>query len=163
MKKILFYTVIFTSFIAVSQNNIEKVLNKYNKNTIPYIKVNQLNNAKYIYLDARETKEFKVSHLPNAVYVGFNTYTNKKITTLIKDKNTPIVVYCSIGVRSEKIAEKIKKMGYKNVFNLYGGIFEYKNQGNKVYCGPKKETDSVHAYSKEWSAYLTKGIKVYEN
>jgi len=33
-------------------------------------------------------------------------------------------VYCSLGIRSEVIAKKLKKAGYTNVFNLYGGIFE---------------------------------------
>jgi rhodanese-related sulfurtransferase len=31
----------------------------------------------------------------------------------VKDKNTNIIVYCSIGVRSEQIGEKLKKLGYK--------------------------------------------------
>ena len=52
-------------------------------------------------------------------------------------------------------------MGYKNVYNLYGGIFEWKNQDLPVFDSNNKETENVHAFSKEWSQYLTKGKKVY--
>ena len=41
-------------------------------------------------------------------------------------------MYCSIGKRSEKVTQKLKKAGYNNVSNLYGGIFEWVNQGNEV-------------------------------
>lgn len=163
MKALGIILLLFSSFATVAQTNLASVLKKLNKESVPYIKVNQLSKAKYIFLDAREPNEYKVSHLPNALLVGYNFFDQKKITSLLENKNAPIVVYCSIGVRSEKIAEKLKKMGYKNVSNLYGGIFEYKNSGQKVYQSANKETDSVHTYNKEWSVYLTKGIKVYEN
>jgi rhodanese-related sulfurtransferase len=48
----------------------------------------------------------------------------------VKDKNTNIIVYCSIGVRSEQIGEKIKKLGYKTFITLRR-YFEYKNSGDK--------------------------------
>ena len=111
-------------------------------------------NSKYVVLDAREPKEFKVSHLENAVNVGFNKFDGEKTAQMIPDKNTPIVVYCSIGVRSEKIGEKLLKLGYKNVFNLYGGIFEWKNKGGNVVNEAGVSTDFVHTYNKEWSIYL---------
>jgi rhodanese-related sulfurtransferase len=65
----------------------------------------------------------------------------------VKDKNTNIIVYCSIGVRSEQIGEKLKKLGYKNLHNLYG-IFEYKNSGGQVVNNQNKVTDSVHTLIK---------------
>jgi rhodanese-related sulfurtransferase len=45
--------------------------------------------------------------------VGFNYFNSKKVEAAVKDKNTNIIVYCSIGVRSEQIGEKLKKLGYK--------------------------------------------------
>ena len=129
MRTIFLYLLLATYFTSSAQSNLVTVLKKYNKESIPYIKVDQLDKAQNIYLDAREANEFKISHLPNAIYVGYNYFKNKQILTQVPDKNASIVVYCSIGVRSEQIAEKIKKLGYKNVYNLYGGIFEYKNSG----------------------------------
>ena len=163
MRYILLYTVLLFSFVSKAQNTIPEVLNKYNKKTVPYIKVNELKRNDYVFLDAREPKEYQVSHIPKAIAVGYNQFDLKNVTTSIKDKNTPIVVYCSIGVRSEQIAEKLKKSGYTKVYNLYGGIFEYKNNGEKVVNSKNTATDSIHTYNKQWSTYLKKGIKVYEN
>jgi len=71
------------------------------------------------------------------------------------------VVYCSVGVRSEIIAHRIIEKGYTNVYNLYGGIFEWKNNGFQVMDTLGNTTEKVHTYNKEWSKWLTKGEKVY--
>jgi rhodanese-related sulfurtransferase len=60
----------------------------------------------------------------------------------VKDKNTNIIVYCSIGVRSEQIGEKLKKLGYKTFITLRR-YFEYKS-GGQVVNNQNKVTDSVY-------------------
>lgn len=161
--QLVLITLFFTTF-CIAQNSIPKVLEKLNKKSIPYISVKELHSKhSVVLLDSREIKEFNVSHIENAIYVGYDKFDSKKVTTVVKDKNATIVVYCSIGVRSEKIGERILKLGYKNVFNLYGGIFEWKNQDGKVVNNQNVETEEIHTYNKEWSAYATKGKKVYEN
>ena len=164
MLRYFLYISLFFSITLSAQSTIPQVLKKLNKETVPYIKVAELQqHKKSIFLDAREPKEFNISHIKGAIPVGFDHFNAKRVSAAVKDKNTPIIVYCSIGVRSEQIAEKLQKLGYKNVYNLYGGIFEYKNTGGKVVNNQNKETDSVHAFNKTWSKYLTKGIKVYED
>ena len=76
-------------------------------------------------------------------------------------KDATIIVYCSVGYRSEKITKKLNKMGYKNVSNLYGGIFEWVNQGHKVYDDKNNNTLKVHTYNKRWSKWLRRGVKIY--
>jgi rhodanese-related sulfurtransferase len=150
--------------VCFSQNTIPKVLATLNKKTVPYITVSTLQSApSIILLDARELKEYKISHIKDALFVGFDTFDSKKFLTVVPDKNDTIVVYCSVGVRSEIIGEKLQKLGYKKVFNLYGGIFDWKNIGGQVLNSKGIITDSVHTYNKEWSKYLTRGIKIYEN
>ena len=162
MKKILLILIVNFSIFGFSQKTIDEVLKKFNKNNITYIKPSELSTIKnYILLDAREKNEFDVSHLESAKYIGFNNYKESDFLKLNLDKNTTIIVYCSLGVRSEKIAEKIKKLGYSNIFNLYGGLFQWKNEGGKVFDNSNLETQNVHAFSKEWSVYLKKGKKVY--
>ncbi|TNE57322.1 MAG: rhodanese-like domain-containing protein [Bacteroidetes bacterium] len=112
-----------------------------------------------VLLDAREPREYAVSHLKGAVQVGYDHFELDKLPKL--DKNSRIVVYCSVGYRSEKIAEKLIQAGYKNVSNLYGGIFEWVNQGHSVY-NAKGRTQKVHAYDRTWGVWLNKGEKVYE-
>jgi rhodanese-related sulfurtransferase len=154
---------ILISSMGFSQKTIPEVLEKMNSKSVAYITASELqfcNNC--ILLDTREISEFNVSHLKNAIHVGFEKFNKKKLPRFLKVKNAKIIVYCSIGVRSEKIGEKLIKSGYKNVFNLYGGIFEWKNNGGKVFDNQENETQNVHAFSKEWSVYLDKGNKVYE-
>ena len=117
--------------------------------------------TKVIILDAREKEEYNISHLKNALFVGYTTFELDSVFRKIPNKNSEIVVYCSIGIRSETIAFKLKKAGYSHVFNLYGGIFERKNNNFKVYNLENAETENVHAYSKEWSVWLKKGKKVF--
>jgi rhodanese-related sulfurtransferase len=112
-----------------------------------------------ILLDAREEPEYKVSHLSNAIHIGYNNFSLVSVENI--DKNARIVVYCSIGYRSEKITEKLKSAGFNHVSNLYGGIFEWVNQGNKVVDSNERETINVHAYNKTWGIWLNKGNKVY--
>lgn len=162
MKRFYFLFFLVISSFCFSQKTIPEVLKKYNKLTVPYITVSELKSEKkIIILDSREEKEFNVSHIKNAKWVGYDKFDAKKTILNFKNKNDTIVVYCSIGVRSETIASKLIKLGYKNVFNLYGGIFEWKNLGNEVVDFNEKITEKVHAFSKEWSKYLLKGKKIY--
>ena len=110
-------------------------------------------------LDAREPAEFAVSHIDNAVFVGYNNFNIDALKNIEKD--SPIVVYCSVGYRSAKIAEKLLASGFTNVKNLYGGIFEWKNENHNVY-NTNGITEQVHAFSKTWGIWLKKGIKVYD-
>ena len=115
-----------------------------------------------ILLDTRELKEYEVSHLKDALYVGYDEFNLKNTTKQLNNKDQMIVVYCSLGVRSEDIAEQLKKEGYTNVYNLFGGIFEWKNNNHKVYDNKEEPTENVHAFSKKWSKWLLKGNKIYD-
>ena len=157
------FTFLATTF-CFAQNSIPDVLDKLNKKSVPYITLDELKQKQnYILLDTRENKEFIISHLENAIHVGYDKFDSKMISSLVKDKNELIVVYCSIGIRSETIGEKLIKLGYKNVFNLYGGIFQWKNNDCKTVNSKNIETDSIHTFNKQWSIYLKKGIKIYED
>lgn len=113
-----------------------------------------------IFLDSREKKEYQVSHLPKAKWVGYDSLDLSALDKVPKDSK--IIVYCSVGYRSEKVSEKIKAKGFTDVQNLYGGIFEWVNQGNKVVDPNGYETPKVHAYSMIWGIWLSKGEKVYD-
>lgn len=114
---------------------------------------------RYSIIDAREKKEYNVSKIEGAKYVGFKDFDMSSVEHL--DKNSKIIVYCSVGYRSEKIAEKLKESGYQDISNLYGGIFEWKNQGRDVVDAQNQVTEKVHAYDKLWGIWLDKGDKVY--
>ena len=163
--KILCYIVLFfgatTSF---AQQTIEEVLLKYNKQSIPYIYSEMLveiqNDPTLVLLDTREKKEYQVSHIKGALHAGYKNFNLQKVSKTIKNKDAQIIVYCSLGVRSEDIAEILQRAGYTNIQNLYGGIFNWKNNNLPLVNTQQKQTDSIHVYSKQWGKWLTKGIKV---
>jgi rhodanese-related sulfurtransferase len=165
LRLVLTFFLIFSQLLGMSQvqkKSFDLLLRSMLKESVKTISVKELSTkdlAKYTLLDARELNEFQVSHLQNAKWIGYETFDTKKMAGIPKDQ--PIVIYCSIGVRSEKIGEKLMSMGYKNVQNLYGSIFEWVNQGNVVYDKNGKPTNKVHAYSKSWGIWLDKGEKVY--
>lgn len=161
--KLLFISIcLLTTSYNFAQKSIDDVLKQSNNKHIPYISVHELAmpKTKALILDAREANEFAVSHLKNAKHIGYNTFSIDSITNFIANKNQTIVVYCSIGLRSETIAEQLKKAGFTDVYNLYGGIFEWKNNNFKVVDSEEKETEDVHVFSKFWGKWLTNGNKV---
>ncbi len=167
MKRIVLFLLVVINFqLTFSQSKINDLLKKHNKNTIPYISAQQLFNLKgsYILLDAREFKEFNVSHIKNGIFVGYNDFNLKKTINSIlpNKKDTKIIVYCSLGIRSEDIGEQLLKSGYTNIYNLHGGIFDWKNNGYPILNKYNQPTEKIHAFNKEWSIWLKKGIKVYE-
>ncbi len=156
------FCLLFLSSISFAQSPIDSLLTKYNKKSVSYITIKDFKELKNpIILDTREQKEFDVSHIKNATCVGYDKFNSKKIKEKYKNFNDTIIVYCSVGIRSEAIGYKLKKLGYKNVYNLYGGIFGWKNHEEKVVDNNQTPTDNVHAFSKEWSKYLLKGKKIY--
>ena len=157
------YVFIFLTFTGCAQNKLDRTLTLLNKESVPYIQIAEaVEKENVVFLDSREIQEFEVSHLKNAIWVGHDTFDPQIVQDSIPDKNIPIVVYCSIGVRSENIGEKLQNLGYKNIQNLYGGIFKWKNLGYPVFDSLDNETEKIHAYDKLWGKFLTKGQKVYD-
>ncbi len=161
----IFFFLFLISANSHTQNAVDDLLKTYNTRSIPYISVEELRmlqvNETVIILDAREISEFEVSHIKNAINVGFNKFSSEEKQLQKLNKNTPIIVYCSVGIRSEEIGEKLKKAGFTDVKNLYGGIFEWKNKDFPVIDAAGNETENVHTFSKMWSKYLEAGNPVY--
>ena len=153
--------VVIVSIAQVQKTSFNRMLKLMLSSSTPTIDVPQaaLGASTYIFLDARERKEFDVSHIPNARYVGVSEFNMSSVADL--PKNKAIVVYCSIGKRSEDLTLKLQKAGFTNVRNLYGGIFEWVNQGHKVHDINNKATTNVHAYNKFWGKWLERGTKIY--
>ncbi len=123
--------------------------------TVPLKSVESLSKENlddYLILDTRESEEYQVSHIKGAVHAGYDKFDINQYANV--DKEQPIVVYCSIGYRSEKIGEKLQKAGFKHVYNLYGSIFEWVNQGHPVSDSWKTNTKNIHTYNQRWSKWV---------
>jgi rhodanese-related sulfurtransferase len=131
--------------------------------TAPVIKHTDLSDD-HVLLDARELVEYKTSHLKEAVHIGYNDLDMEKLL-LSLDKSKKYVVYCSVGYRSGDIAQKLLKEGFKT-FNLYGGIFNWKNKGNEVYkrhMNKETKTEHVHGFNRKWSRFLQAGKVILDD
>ena len=160
---------LFLTLHLLSQSPIDNALKRYNSGDIPYI--NTQTAAKWqqsdsvIFLDTRSYVEFEVSHLPKAQFIGYKEFNQEKIKSMTRmsdesftlQKSTPIVVYCSIGVRSEQIGLKLKKLGFNNIYNLYGGIVLWYNENREIVDSQERSTREIHGYDKNWAQYIQGG------
>lgn len=81
-------------------------------------------NKKLQLIDVRTTIEYSESHLQNANNININDG-NFEQEILKLDKTKPILVYCKAGGRSEKAANKLAELGFKEIYNLDGGILKW--------------------------------------
>ncbi|MFC5284967.1 rhodanese-like domain-containing protein [Pedobacter alpinus] len=162
LKKLWLYILLslpYAVFAQIKTPEFKEMLDNMYDHTVPLMSVDSLKHLKNVYLlDTREKEEFEVSHLKNARNVGYIWFDMRKVYDIPKDAT--IVVYCSVGYRSEKIGEKLLKNGYQNVYNLYGSIFEWVNEGNPIYKSNGVQTTEIHTYNKNWSKWVLKGTKV---
>jgi thioredoxin 1 len=98
-----------------SQNSLDA--NKFSEG------INKTSNE--IILDVRTPDEFSKGHLVNATNINWNG-NEFKIEVEKLDKSKPIYVYCLAGSRSEAAAKKMREIGFKEVYELAGGIMKWR-------------------------------------
>jgi rhodanese-related sulfurtransferase len=93
------------------------------KKQISYIEARELmsKNVTSILIDVRSRQEFKEYHLDGAICIPTYELINKA-QKIIKNKEQTIIVYCQSGVRSKKAIIILSKMGYKNIYEIKGGL-----------------------------------------
>ncbi|MCS6928708.1 MAG: rhodanese-related sulfurtransferase [Saprospiraceae bacterium] len=84
-----------------------------------------------ILVDMRNHYESEVGHFKGAILPPVDTFREELpyVKSLLEDKkDRNIVLYCTGGIRCEKASAYLKHHGFKNVFQLEGGIIEYTRQ-----------------------------------
>lgn len=167
MKKLsLLGSLLFSfSLTGCGQKAFDRQLALLYRQTVPLVQPAQLakelkQKQPLLMLDIRSEAEYAVSHLPGAALVDYQTFTLKDVSNIPKD--APVVVYCAVGVRSERVGEQLQRAGYTNVRNLYGGILQWKNAGRPVVRAQNIPTERVHTYNRYWGVWLTNGVKVHD-
>lgn len=80
-------------------------------------------------LDVRTPEEYSVEHIGNAKNVNWNGDDFvAKVNSY--DKSKPIFVYCKVGGRSAQAASKLAELGFKEIYNLDGGIMKWNAENN---------------------------------
>lgn len=115
-------------------------------------------------LDARNTYEYKLGHFRSADHLGIETFRacGTALATLAHwKKHTPVVTYCTGGIRCEQVVPWLVDQGFEHVYQLEGGIVAYFEQcGSRYYegeCfmfdkriaidGNRNETGTVQCYA----------------
>ena len=96
---------------------------------------NQLiEDEKTVLVDMRNHYESEIGHFKNAVTPDVDTFRDSLdiIEEDLKDSkdDKKLVMYCTGGIRCEKASAYFKHKGFKNVYQLEGGIIEYTRQVN---------------------------------
>jgi rhodanese-related sulfurtransferase len=76
-------------------------------------------------IDVRTPGEFSQGYIKGSRLFDYSSADFiKKLNTL--DKSMPVAVYCAVGGRSGKTAQKLKELGFKNIYDFPGGMTEWK-------------------------------------
>ncbi|MGQ0529634.1 MAG: rhodanese-like domain-containing protein [Panacagrimonas sp.] len=111
-----------------------------------------------ILLDVREADEFAVSRLPGAIPVDPDADV-VRVTDVIGalPPGAVVVMYCSVGVRSSRLAERVQltlaERGANVVANLRGGIFRWHGERRSL-VDERGATDAIHGDDANWTRLL---------
>jgi len=154
---LLSITAVYVFRIYTADPEFDEMLDDLLDNTVPQVTTESLapEIESVILLDSRSREEFETSHLQGARWVGFQKFDVDAFENL--DRDAPIVVYCSVGKRSELVGEQLKNAGFKNVKNLRGGIFQWANENRPIVDG-NGPTRNVHPYDRKWGRWLAPHI-----
>jgi rhodanese-related sulfurtransferase len=110
--------------------------------------------------DVREFAEYAVSHLPGAIRIDPGVAAEEFVATYgDKVAGRDVVFYCSVGVRSSKLAARVLQplaaRGANDIYNLEGGLFRWHNEGRSMVdaSGP---TDRIHPYDSYWGGLIAR-------
>jgi rhodanese-related sulfurtransferase/rubrerythrin len=79
----------------------------------------------FLLLDVRQPEEYEAEHLPGAKLIPLAEL-GARLSEL--DPEKPAIVYCAIGGRSRVAAQVLAGKGFKEVFNLSGGIKSWNSE-----------------------------------
>ncbi len=123
MKGYLVYTLLFITILFVDCSNGQTQTTNLSANEFSE-KLKTLPTATLV--DVRTPDEFAKGHLNNAQNIDWNGDDfDKKINTL--DKSKPVFVYCLSGGRSSSAANAMRSNGFKEVYELSGGIMKWRS------------------------------------
>ena len=162
MRYLFILFLVISGFSFGQSKEYKDLLNQY-YDGFPTISISdakkKINGDNVYFLDTRKIQEFNISHIESALHVGYENFKMKSVKSIPKDAE--IIVYCSIGARSQDIGKRLKKVGYSNVRNLYGGLFHWANNKYPMVNALGRNTSTIHGFSKEWGKWIATGNVVY--
>jgi thioredoxin len=118
-------------------------------------KIKSTSNAQI--LDVRTPEEYASGHIENSDNVNWLS-DSFVLRTDKYDKTKPVFVYCKIGGRSIKAANKLAELGFTTVYNLDGGMLKWEAAGFS-----KPDTKIIGVCSQEYAELIKSDKKVLVN
>jgi len=107
---------------------VEDSKRRIRETTVDDVRLKLDNHENFLLVDVREESEWTKDHLPGAIHLGKGII-ERDIEERVPDLNAQIVLYCGGGFRSALAADSLRKMGYRNVLSMDGGIREWREKG----------------------------------
>lgn len=102
---------------------------------------------KPVVIDVREKSEWDEGYIPGATHIP-RSYLEIRVENTVRDKSTPVLLYCAGGVRSMLAGKTLREMGYTNVESLAGGYAAWKDAGQPFVVPRVLSPDQQHRYSR---------------
>ena len=100
------------------------------------------NNPDFVIIDARTLKEFAVSHIENAIHLDYTSDTFQDELDKL-DKNKVYLIYCAVSACNESALNVMEELGFKEVYNMSGGINQWEAEGFPVIKGTPSQTSNT--------------------
>ena len=110
----------YQQLVAEAKKNVSEIS--------PEDAAKELQEGSAVIVDVRENDEWEEGHIPHALHLTRGTL-ELDIEEKVSDPNAVIITHCGGGGRSALAAESLKKMGYKNVRSMAGGLKAWKAAG----------------------------------
>jgi rhodanese-related sulfurtransferase len=120
-------SLILTGGCTVEESPTQVIENITPKEAFALIQNNQ-DNPDFIIIDVRTPEEFADGHLGKAINLDYKNESFRDIIDLV-DKNKTYLIYCRSGIRSGEALEIMRELGFREVYNMSGGIIEWKEEG----------------------------------
>lgn len=114
--------------LGLKINSKNKKLNRYISGT-SWNKL--ISNKDTLVVDARKPFEYDVGTFKNSINPNIQNFRDFPKYLEKIDKAKPVAMFCTGGIRCEKASIFLKRKGFKNVFQLKGGILNYLNKIEK--------------------------------
>lgn len=93
-------------------------------------------------IDVRTELEFRTSHVFRAMSCEYNPPTfSKRIMRL--NVESPVIIYDTNSSASLLAAEEMKRLGFKRIYEIAGGLFSFAREGKTVVAGDSKLDSST--------------------
>lgn len=83
--------------------------------------------ASMVILDVRTPEEFAAGHVPGAINIPY-THLPSRISEVADAADKDIVLYCTVGVRAEQGAERLRENGFQKLLHLDGDMSAWQAQ-----------------------------------